>query len=96
MPRHATSEDAARNGFAAANLAAVAAVARPGLALEPRQGRDRATTIWVARQAYKAVWRTGRGRTARVAQLDARAKSKLLLLYTVHSYFVTLSTTLFA
>ena len=44
MPRHATSEDAARNGFAPANLAPVAvgrgsaAVARPGLALEPRQG----------------------------------------------------------
>jgi hypothetical protein len=41
MPRHATSEDAARNGFAPANLAPVAvgrgsaAVARPGLALEP-------------------------------------------------------------
>jgi hypothetical protein len=32
MPRHAKSEDAARNGFAPANLAPVAAVARPGLA----------------------------------------------------------------
>lgn len=40
MPRHAKSEDAARNGFAPANLAPVAAAARPGLALEPRQGRD--------------------------------------------------------
>jgi hypothetical protein len=69
MPRHATSEDAARNGFAAANLAAVAAVARPGLALEPRQGRDGNDDLG---RAYKAVWRTGRGRTARVAQLDAK------------------------
>lgn len=93
MPRHAKSEDAARNGFAPANLAPVAAAARPGLALEPRQGRDGNDGFDLGRTR---VWRTGRGRTARVAQLDARAKSKLLLLYTVHSYFVTLSTTLFA
>ena len=61
MPRHAKSEDAARNGFAPANLAAVAAVARPGLALEPRQGRDRATTICGGLSRGGGTWRSGRG-----------------------------------
>jgi hypothetical protein len=82
MPRHATSEDAARNGFAPANLAPVAvgrgsaAVARPGLALEPRQGFGTGNGPLDA--GVGSVWGlprglgTGRGQTARGhAAIDA-------------------------
>jgi hypothetical protein len=114
MPRHATSEDAARNGFAPANLAPVAvgrgsaAVARPGLALEPRQGFGTGNgpldagvgSVWGF--GLPRVWglraRADRpGHAARRFTLEVEPRGEeLLLLYTVHSYFVTLSTTLFA